>query len=284
MPTNLLRFIVALMLLPFLWTAADAQAVSFPDPASALPGHKDVTYLDLARMVIPDLAADKDGFYKGGLPIKMRHVEGPDSGGSPPETSGFSNAAVLAIKAGGKDRLTMLFDLGDSPDSAEGYAVLALYDIAGKPTLLDAVNVAVDRGTYFREPGKLSVSANDDVLITMSMHFNSNQNYVITPLIMVRDDKFELIDMIYTFDEKLCAYSRKQDVAFETIADGQPYAAIKVTVTDSTVPGEESCDDAPPEAASQDISVTYRWDTKTSRYVKDSDALDRLAAENEKRF
>ncbi|MER9300533.1 hypothetical protein NKI38_29265 [Mesorhizobium sp. M0621] len=284
MKPTLLRFVLALMLLPFLWTAAGAQAVSFPELGSTLPGHKDVSYLDLARMVIPDLAADKDGFYRGGRPIEMRHIEGPDSGGSPPETSGFSNAAVLAIKAGGKDRPTMLFDLGASPDSAEGYAVLALYDIAAKPKLLDAVNVALDRSTYFRQPGKLSAGASDDVLITMSAHFNSSQNYVITPLIMVRDDKFELIDMIFTFDENLCAYSRKQDVAFETIADGQPYAAIRVTVTDATVMSGERCDGEPRRPESHAISVTYRWDKKTSRYAKDSDALDKLAGENAKRF
>lgn len=284
MNPSLLRFILALMLAPFLWTAAGAQAISFPELGSALPGRTDVTYLDLARMVIPDLDADKNGFYRGGLPIGMRHIEGPDSGGSPPENSGFSNAAVLAIKAGGKDRLAMLFDLGDSPDSAEGYAVLALYDITGKPRLLDAANVALDRGTYFREPGKLSVSANDDVLITMSAHFNSSQNYVITPLIMIRDDKFEPIDMIYTFDENLCAYSRKQDVTLQTVGDGQPYAAIKVTVTDSTVLNGESCDDTPPRPESHEISVTYHWDKKTSRYTKDSDALDKLAGENANRF
>lgn len=283
-PALLLRFFLALMLLPVLWTAASAQAVSFPELGSALPGRTDVTYLDLARMVIPDLAADKDGFYKGGLPIKMRHIEGPDSGGSPPEISGIFNAGVLAIKAEGKDRLTMLFDLGDSPDSAEGYAVLALYDITAKPKLLDAVNVALDRGTYFRDPGKLAVGADDDVLITMSAHFNSSQNYVITPLIMVRGDKFDLIDMIYTFDENLCAYSRKQDVAFQTIADGQPYAAIQVTVTDATVLNGESCDDTPPKPDSRAISVTYRWDKKTSHYAKDSDALNNLAGENAKRF
>ncbi|TIO26245.1 MAG: hypothetical protein E5X96_08485, partial [Mesorhizobium sp.] len=167
-------------------------------------------------------------------------------------------AAVLAIKAGGKDRLTMLFDLGDSPDSAEGYAVLALYDLTGgKPALLDAVNVAVDRSTYFREPNKLSVGAGDDILITMSTHFNSSHGYVITPLIMVRNDKFELIDMIYTFDERLCTYSRKQDIAFKAVADGRPHAAVKVTVTDATIPSGESCDDEAPEASSKDISAIY---------------------------
>ncbi|MER8485548.1 hypothetical protein [Mesorhizobium sp. M1322] len=105
MNSILLRFILACLLLPCLWTTAGAQGVSFPDFGGAVPGHKHTTYLDLARMVILDLAADKDGFYRGSMPIEMRHIEGPDSGGPPPETSGFSDAGVLQIKAGGKDRL-----------------------------------------------------------------------------------------------------------------------------------------------------------------------------------
>lgn len=279
----LLRFVLALVLLPLCWSAAGAQAVGFPDLGSALPGRTDITYLDLARMVIPDLATDKDGFYKGGLPLKMRHIAGGDDGGSPPETTSLPSAAVLPIKAGGKNRLAMLYGLGDSPDSAEGYAVLALYDVVGKAKLLDVVNVAVDRSTYFREPNKLSIGAGDDVLITMSTHFNSSQGYVITPLIMVRDDRFELIDMIHTFDENLCAYKRTQNIAFQTIAD-QPHASLKATVTDATAPSGESCDEATPEASSHEISVTYHWDKKTSHYVKDSDAFERLSAENAKRF
>ncbi|MER8828399.1 hypothetical protein NKH73_18380 [Mesorhizobium sp. M0938] len=282
MSSILLRFIFACLLLPYLWTAAGAQGVSFPDLGSAVPGHEDKTYLDLARMIIPDLAADKNGFYRGSRPVEMRHIEGSDSGGLPPETSGLSNAAALDIKAGGKDRLAMLFDLGSSSDSAEGFAVLALYDLAGKPRLLDVVNVAVDRSTSFSEPGKLPIGPSDDAIITLSTHFNSSQGYTSTPLILVRDDRFELIDMIYTFNENLCAYTRTQELAFQTVADGQPYAAIKARVTDATVPNGESCDDQAPKASSRDISLTYHWDR--AAYVKDSDALDKLAAENANRF
>ncbi|PTE10177.1 hypothetical protein [Mesorhizobium helmanticense] len=284
MTSILLRFLLACLMLPWLWGAAIAQAVGFPDLGSAVPGHEDITYLDLGRMVIPDLKIGADGFYGGTLPIEMRDISGADDGGSPPSTTSLPNAAVLGIKAGGKDRLTMLFDLGQAGDSAEGYAVLALYDLTGKPKLLDAVNVATDRSTYFRDPGKVSLSANDDAIITMSTHFNSNQGYVSTPLIMIRNDRFKLIDTIYTFDENLCAYKRTQNVAFSTLADDQPYAAIKATVTEATAPSGESCDDAPPEASSHDISVTYRWDKAASRYAKDSDAFERLSAENAKRF
>lgn len=284
MTSILLHFIFACLILPWLWGTAAAQVVGFPDLGSAVPGHKDVTYLDLARMVIQDLKIGAGGSYGGTLPIEMRDISGSDDGGSPPSTTNLSNAPVLGIKASGKDRLTMLFDLGQAEDSAEGYAVLALYDLTGKPKLLDAVNVAADRSTYFRDPGKLPLGAGDDAIITMSTHFNSNQGYVSTPLIMVRNDRFELVDMIYTFDENLCAYKRTQNLAFKTLEDGQPYATIKATVTDTTAPSGESCDDAPPEASSRDISVTYRWDKAVSRYAKDSDAFERLSAENAKRF
>lgn len=284
MPKILLRVTLALMLLPFLAVAAGAQSSSSPELGSALPGRTDVTYFDLARMVIPDLAADKGGAYQGGLPIEMRHIAGTDSGGSPPEASTLSNPEVRSIKSGGKERLAVLFDLGDSPDSAEGYAVLALYDVTAKPKLLDAANVAVDRSTYFQKPGKLAIGANDDILTIESSHSNSNQNYMIESLIMVANDKLKLIDMIYMFDEHVCAYSRTQDIVFRAIAEGRRYAAIKVTVTDATGPTGDSCDDAPPKAASHQISVTYHWNKKQSRYIKNSKAFERLSAENAKRF
>ena len=278
------RLMLACLLLPCIWTAAHAQAVSFPELSSAVPGHQDVTYFDLAKMIVPDLQAGADGFYKGGAPIEMRDILGGHEGGSPPEAIDLPNAAVLAIKAGGKDRLTMLFDLGQAQDSAEGFAVLALYDLTGKPKLLDAVNVGTDQNSYFRAPGKLAVGPGDDALITMSTHFNSNQGYVGTILILVRNDRFEPIDQINTFDENVCAYKRTQDLSFQTRGGEKPYAAIKVTVTDATKPSGESCEEPAPKAVSHDISVTYHWDKTRSRYVRNSDAFEKLSAENAKRF
>ncbi|TPM36226.1 hypothetical protein [Mesorhizobium sp. B2-3-4] len=273
----------ACLLLPLLFSAAGAQDAASPDIGKPIDGHADTTYADLVRMVVPDLTA-KDDYYVGSSPIEMRHIAGPENDSSPPEATSIFNPTVLSIKAGGKDRLAMLVDLGESPDSAEGYAVLALYDLTSKPKLLDAVNVATDRFTFFRHPAKLSLGAGDDALMISSTHFNSSQGYMSTPVILVRNDRFELIDIIYTLDENDCSYRRSQNLAFQALGDGQPYAAIKATISDKTTPNEEDCGEPPPPAASSDISVTYRWDQKTSRYVADSDAFDKLSAENEKRF
>ncbi|RWA77548.1 MAG: hypothetical protein EOQ28_02105 [Mesorhizobium sp.] len=269
-----LRFILACLILPFLWATANAQAVSRPDPGDTVPGHQGVTYLDLADMVVPVLA--------GTSPIKIRHIIGGDDGVAPPSTTDLSDAAALPVKAGGKERLAMLFDLGQVTDSAEGFAVLALYDLGGKPKLIDAVNVAIDRSTFFRDRSRLSIGAGDDAIVTTSTHSNSSQGYVGTLLIMVRDDRFQLIDSIFTFDENYCGYKRTQDLAFKTLPGGH-YAAIKATVTDATAPGE-GCEDKQAKASTQRISVTYRWSKKASRYMASSKAFERLAAENEKRF
>jgi hypothetical protein len=221
MISTLLRFILACLFLPCMLAAAEAQGVSFPELGDAVPGHQDISYFDLARMVVPDLASGENGGYKGSSPIEMRHILGADEGGSPPATLSVPDPAVLDIKAGGKDRLVMLIDLDQAEDSAEGFTVLALYNLAGKPRLLDAVNVAVDRSTDFRDPDKLSLGPGDDAIITTSSHFNSNQGYAGTALILVRNGRFELIDMIYTFDENYCAYRRTQDIAFKTLAGGR---------------------------------------------------------------
>ncbi|QPC89267.1 hypothetical protein [Mesorhizobium sp. INR15] len=277
------RFVAACLLLPFLWAGASAEDAVSPDLGEAITGHAKTTYADLIRLVVPDLKADSEGYYKGGSPVEMRHIAGADYDSSPPEASSVFSAGVLDVRAGGKDRLAMLFDLGESPDSVEGYAVLALYDLTGKPKLLDAVNVATDRFTFFRHPAKLSLGDNDALMIS-STHFNSSQGYMSTPLILARDDRYEMIDLINTFDENVCSYRRSQDLNFEPLSDGLPHAAIKATITDKTVPGEEQCDEPRPQAVSNDISVTYRWDKTAARYVADSDAFEKLAVENAKRF
>jgi hypothetical protein len=118
----------------------------------------------------------------------------------------------------------------------------------------------------------------------MSTHFNSNHGYVGTILILVRNDRFEPIDQIETFDENVCAYKRTQDLSFQTPDDKEPYAAITVTVTAATKPSGETCEEPAPKAVSHDISVTYHWDQARSRYVRNSDAFEKLSVENAKRF
>lgn len=277
------RFPLACCLALPLAAPALAGEVTFPQLADAVPGAGGATYLDLARQLLPDLAQQGD-IYRGRTVIDMRHVGGADMGMPPLEDFPIFGVSVTPVRAEGGDRLVMLFDLGS--DEAEGFAALALFDPAGKPPLLDAAQVAFDRSTYFRDPAGIPLGPDDDLVLTMSTHFNSQQGYVTTAMSFVRDGRLQLVDTVFTFDERVCGFERIQFPAFRAGERGdRPYADIVVTVTDETKLTGEGCGSADlPAAGVRTVEVTYRWDAAQMRFLPDSDALEALAREAEARF
>lgn len=279
------RFLLAACLALPLATPAPAGEVTFPQLADAVPGAGGATYLELARHVLPDLALEGET-YEGRAVIDLRHLGGADMAGPPPEGFSVFDVPVTPVRAGGRDRLLMLLDLGQAGDLPEGFAALALLDPAGKPQLLDAAQVAFDRSTYFRDPAAVPLGPDDDLLLTMSTHFNSQQGYVTTAMTLVRDGRLQLVDTVFTFDERVCGFERIQLPAFRAGERGdRPYADIVVTVTEETKRTEEDCGAAElPDAGVRAVEVTYRWDAAQMRFLPDSDALEVLARETEDRF
>lgn len=271
-------------ILAALWlglASASAAEVAFPAPGDTVPGAQAVTYLDLLREIVPDLA-EADGVYRGKTVVPLRHVAGPERQAEPPQEPTVADFSVLPLAGSG--RILLLVDLGMAEDAAEGYAVLVLFDPAGKPRLVDAADVAFDRTTWFLEPVMLDLGDGRLAVLTMSMHSNSDQAYVTTAIVLV-GDRLELIDSVFTFDEAVCAFERTQRLALETRPDGAGPAAIDATVVDTTTPTGADCgEDAVPQPASATVAVTWRWDEAAKRYRPDSDALEKLAAEAAERF
>lgn len=248
-----------------------AEPVSFPDLTDRVAGREDVSYADLVRLVEPGETG-------------IRHIGGADWRGSGPEEARLLHFAAVPARSAGRDRLVLLLDFGAARnDGASGFVVLALFDIAGRPRLLDAADIAFDRTTSFAEPVRLPVGAGD-LLVTQSTHFNSSQGYAIAALILLRGDRFELVDTIATLDDRACAYARTQRLDVRQGA-GEPPSDIVATVTELTAASDENCGDAAvPQPATRAIKVTYRWDDAAQRYAPDSDAFLALARENEQRF
>ena len=268
-----------------LMAPARAEGVAFPELGEAVPGADGITYLDLVRQVVPDIA-EADGMYQGRKVIDLRHIGGDEMKSAPPETLSLFNAAVLPVRSDGKDRLLILLDLSQGAETAEGFAVLALYNLAETPALVDAAGVGFDLSTNFLEPNRLSIGEGKDVALTTSMHFNSSQTYVTSALILIRNDSLQLVDTIFTFDERYCGFERRQLPAFRAgDRDGRTYSDIVATVTETLEPTGETCDaEEGLEPSKRTITVTYRWDEAASRFIADSDAFERLAKENETRF
>jgi len=255
---------------------ARADGIAAAGLDDVVPGHDDTTYLDLARLIVPDLARG-DGGYFGGAAVAVRGIEGFGWSGGGTDRTGPVSLTVLDFRSAGKDRLAAVFEL--TPDEE---AVLALYDLSGTPRLLDAADIALDRFTGFAGPGRLATGPGDDVLIVDSTHFNSNQGYAATTLLAVDDDRIEPVDTIYTLDERDCGYQRTQRLSFSAAPEAGGHGPIMVEIVDSVEAVDEQCDRPPPEPFSRTVSVAYRWNG--TRYEPDSDAFGKLAEENAKRF
>ena len=263
--------------LPAGLARADTKIIRADD---AVPGHPGVSYLDLVRQVVPDLAAnDAAHDIEGHLTRDVRHVAGKDYEGDPPDPVVLGWIEDQRIKVGGRSRIAILADLGANADRAQDTALLMLFDDAPKPRLLDVVDVGMDKDSSFAERAKLPLGPGDDALITYSEHFNSNQTYGIHLIVLVRRDRLQLVRDVFTLSSRACGWEEQEPLTITTRPDpGRPYRAIDVGVRVETKRNGEDCgEDADlPKPRSLRFRVQFRWNKARRRFEPSSDALDRL--------
>lgn len=236
------------------------------------------TYLDLARAFVPDLAAD-------GMSWKGRTLDAEFAGRFEldedwPDGLEIGGVESVALVRAGRKSLAVLYDFGSS--TPQGPAMLAIYALEAEPRLVGSVDVGLDRETHFADPPLLDLGDGTTLLMTSSVHWNSSQSYRITSLVLATDKGLSPVDTILTFSERLCGLNRAQEpsVSLEKTGEG-PALRVEVRVTEEKV--EESCDTEPVPAVDRIVSTTYRLNEQGA-YEPDSDALEVLARENEKRF
>ena len=203
-----------------------------------------------------------------------------------PKRSTSRVSRCLPIRSDGRDRLLLLLDFGDAADSANGFAVLALYDLSSSRACSTPPMSPMTAARYFRDGASLAVSGDTDAVVTMSTHFNSSQGYVTTALILPRDDRLELIDTIFTFDEKSMRIPARAGPVLQGHWRGgrQVRADRGDSDRDHDTVRAKAAATKKPEPATRTITVTYKWDDAASRYAPDSDALEKLAVEDQKQI
>jgi len=281
--------IAALALAALLAAAAAARASpDLIDPTDAVPGHAGVTYLDLVREAVPDLAYnDADKAWEGHMAHPLRHAGGDSYHDDPPDPVTLTFIFDERIHVGGKPRIVLSIDLGYPEDTVESYTMLALYDdTLATPKLLDAVDIGLDKDTSFDEHAILPLGPGDDAIATYSEHFNSNQTYSGRLLLFPYRDHFQTIANLFTLSERMCGYEHDEIPAFTTRAvHGSPYREILLTVADTLTRNDEDCgDDHPPRPFHHAWHATYRWNAAKGRYVGDERGLAPLDKENKAEF
>lgn len=277
--SNVVPRLAALVGSAMLWMPVErafAEPVLRPDLADLVGGSEDVTFADLVRLVVPGTVGNET--------IDVRDIGSDVVEDIEPASVAALRLAAVPVRSGGNDRIALLLNFGRGRDVV-GLAILALFDVTGEPRLLDAANVASGDATYFLDPARLAVGTGDDLLAIGSTHANSGQTYTTVPLVLLRNDRLELVDSIFVFDERVCAFERTQRLDLMRRGAQEPFSEVVATVTELTAPSGWDCGEASvPEPGTRTITVSYHWHAGEQRYIPDSDALAVLARENEERF
>lgn len=271
--------LIGLVLVLALAGVARAEQLS-----DEVPGHAGITYGDLMKQVIPDLEPQDGGGWTGtDIPALM------DLGGNPDENdlSGgfvFTSVDVLKVKEAGKSRILLLTDGTQTDSFAE---ILAAFDDeATLPKLLDLLDVGGDRFTSFGETAALGDGT--DLFEIDNSHSNSDQSYLDTALVFLRDGRFKRVASASAFGERTCTHEMTQTPKFKTVArQGAPYRDIEVSVTQETTLTDLDCGDTSGERPKPGKTVwrdVFRWDAARGAFVSKTDRLGALAKKNEKRF
>jgi hypothetical protein len=275
------RLIPLLSLLTALTWASAAPATDLSDP---VPGHPGLTYFDLVKLVVPDLAKTADGA-TGHKVVPFHHIEGDDMRADPGDAFTFDSASLQVMAIPGQpDRLIMLTDLGGSDGNVEEVELLGLFALDGTPRLIDVVEVGNDRWTAIdTEHAPPMLAAGAPLIVVDSGHNNSNENYNDAEMIFIRGQRFALIDSIFTYNDQNCGYRHIQDSAYAAAPAPGPYRSVAVTIKDTvTRDGDDCGDQKVPPASATTYRGTYVWDAAHARFVTHSAQLKALDAKNSK--
>jgi len=271
--------------------AARAEGVTPADPAPVVsrvvmsdkvPGTGDLTYLDLVRQIVPDIAPrSNSSMFEGHKVIDFRHLGGKQWQAKPPASVQIQTAEALPVRSDGQDRLALLVSL-DQEGSGRGHELLALYSLGSTPTLVDAADVGFDGGTSFFDPGSLSLGKGKTALLTMSTGGHGGEDRQTTVLILLHQDRLQLVDTVATLSAVSCGIYMSNEVPEFRAGDdsGRAYPDIVAIVTQTIALNNSHTTycaiyQPPPTPGTRVFSVTYSWDETASKYVPDPGAFDK---------
>jgi hypothetical protein len=267
---------------------AAAGPEAFVDAGAKVAGHPELTYLDLVKQGVPDLAPSADGkTIEGSLPDTLRNLFGKESDDDPPDPATLTDLETLPFKSGGKPRLALLADFGHNDERVEDFSLLMVFDDSGPtPRLLDAGFVGIDKDTAFSEHPLIAVGRGDDAIVTYSEHFNSDQTYGGWMVSFLHGRRLRMVTAEHLLSDRLCGYERDESPAFTTRAvPGGRFRELDVTVTDEVTHNDEDCgDDKIPRLSKHIYRDSWRWDARRGRFVQRLNGVDRLDKKNEARF
>src|SRR5215469_12538701 len=120
------RLALLLGSLAWLCSAPLAGAVELNEK---VPGHPGLTYFDLMKLVVTDLAP---GAKSGHVVVPFRHIEGKDLKTGVPDAPAIESLDAIPMP-GDRSRLMLLADLGHTDEDVTDVAMLCLFALDPSP-------------------------------------------------------------------------------------------------------------------------------------------------------
>ena len=280
--------LIALLAAAGSWAKARGAGGAVPQSfelSGRVPGAPNTTYFDLLRKLFPDLTPDA----KAHKTVPLRSLS------EPRKTAAFEGDIELDFKpywfnSEGR-RLLMLWvnvKAGGINQGTpyEGEAVvIAVYRLAPKVELLDALDVKTDRFTGFWEDRPtLRLDARNDAFIVYSTHWNSGESYELLDVLFVDAGRVKRIASRFLLNTRGCGVGFEEKPYFRASADpGRKYPRLLVTVRLRKEPDGPECDRRA-RGYTRYYRGAYRWNPARGRYEGGSRELDRLDEFDERRL
>jgi hypothetical protein len=278
-----MRYLIAILLIVSGVAAARAE-----DLTATVPGYA-LTYFDLLKLAVPGITLDEGHALSPSVP-EQRHVVRDYYNGEPPNPIEIASVSERRMMSEGRERLLILAEAGPQAGMAGNQALLFAYeDREGVLVFLDYADVGM--GDYSAFVDTLSIGEEDSAVTIASDHHNSQQAYVWTSVVFLRDGRITSIDEIFTLSTHACLTEDVQELTFTTGPGPGPYYSLRAVVTATqrntewwTDCGSSSETLEPMVPIIKHITVAYVWSTVQNAFVPDTNAFEVLLERNRANF
>jgi len=276
--------VIALAMAPGLCFWARAEDIASPSAAvleTTTSADSRLRWGAALKLLLPSLRARADRRLESPDVRDFHHIDGDDAYVPPPPLLHVTDLAARDVVEHGKPRLLVLVGV-DPPEGALGMALLALIDPGPQPRLLDLVDVAGDRETYFDDSVRVKIAADADLIGIVSAHLSAGEDAALADLIYVRDDRLLRLAQIGRQSLSGCGFETRQTWALAALPGrGAEFDSLQVTVTETVKRTPDDCGaQKPPKPGCSVWRTVFKWDAKKLIFRPLSRDLDALQEHN----
>ena len=270
---RLAAFALVLLTGPVAATAAQLD--------EAAPGLTGVTYFDLVKLLIPDLAPDGRGGASGSLPLPRRTLEAAAARSPNPVIA--TPRAITPLELPPADKMVaFVLELAPAQGPEDASDVLVLVDSQRELRLLDAIelNDETTAAPKIAVSGDLGERA--PLLEFTSERAIAGGRLATTALAFVHDGHFTLLAQFTALNEAGCGFRRAQTAEVKTVGAANPYRSAQVRVVDR-VAAAEGCKDKPKlRPGEKTYATTWEWSRAAQRFQPSNSDMTLLERDNKR--